>query len=202
MSDESLTWDRVDDEDEIDVEETLSNLEELKAQFAREEAAAKPEAYDVELVSFDRSRKFALIDKIREITGLGFSEANDFVEISPFKAIKRNITPEQTRQISNMISEAGGTVKITKYDKLAELEAQAAEAARYDVELVSYQPEHKIAVIKEIRRITELGLKEVKELVEGVLPQPFKRNIRLNEAHWISLYINKAGGKAAVKKVE
>ena len=56
----------------------------------------------------------------------------------------------------------------------------------------------KIQVIKEVRGITSLGLKEAKELVEGV-PKPIKEGVTQDEANEIKEKIEGAGGQVEVK---
>jgi large subunit ribosomal protein L7/L12 len=56
----------------------------------------------------------------------------------------------------------------------------------------------KIAVIKVVREITGLGLKEAKELVDGA-PSPVKENIKPEEAEEIKNKIEEAGGIVTVK---
>ena len=56
----------------------------------------------------------------------------------------------------------------------------------------------KIQVIKEIRGITGLGLKEAKELVEGA-PKPIKEGVAQDEANEIKEKIEGAGGQVDVK---
>ena len=75
---------------------------------------------------------------------------------------------------------------------------EAAEAKDdFDVILVSFG-DQKIQVIKEIRGITGLGLKEAKELVEGV-PKPIKEGVPKDEADEIQKKIEEAGGQVDVK---
>tara|TARA_B100000315_G_scaffold257534_1_gene306701 strand:+ start:1904 stop:2278 length:375 start_codon:yes stop_codon:yes gene_type:complete len=57
---------------------------------------------------------------------------------------------------------------------------------------------NKIAVIKEIRAITELGLKEAKGLVDSA-PKPVKENVSKEEAEEIKKKIETAGGTAELK---
>ena len=76
--------------------------------------------------------------------------------------------------------------------------AEAAEAKDdFDVILTSFG-DKKIQVIKEIRGITGLGLKEAKELVEGV-PKPIKEGVPKEEAAEIQKKIEEAGGQVDVK---
>ncbi|NNL66570.1 MAG: 50S ribosomal protein L7/L12, partial [Myxococcales bacterium] len=56
----------------------------------------------------------------------------------------------------------------------------------------------KIQVIKEVRGITSLGLKEAKELVEGA-PKPIKEGVPKDEAEEIKKKIEEAGGQADIK---
>ena len=75
--------------------------------------------------------------------------------------------------------------------------AAAAEQTEFNVELISFG-DKKIQVIKEVRAITGLGLKEAKALVEGV-PKALKEGIEKDEAETIKKKIEEAGGQAEVK---
>src|SRR6202041_291089 len=57
----------------------------------------------------------------------------------------------------------------------------------------------KIEVIKEVRAITGLGLKEAKDLVEGA-PKPVKEGVNKDEAEKIKAQLEKAGAKVELKK--
>ena len=57
---------------------------------------------------------------------------------------------------------------------------------------------NKINVIKSVREITALGLKEAKDLVEGA-PKPIKENIGKEEADDIKKKLEAAGAKVEVK---
>jgi len=76
--------------------------------------------------------------------------------------------------------------------------ASAEEKSEFDVVLVEFGG-NKIAVIKEVRAITGLGLKEAKELVEGA-PKPVKEGVSKDEAAEVSKKLEAAG--AAGAKVE
>lgn len=75
--------------------------------------------------------------------------------------------------------------------------APAEEQTEFNVVLTS-AGDKKIQVIKEVRAITSLGLKEAKELVEGA-PQPVKEGISKEEAEEIKTKIEAAGGSAEIK---
>ena len=71
------------------------------------------------------------------------------------------------------------------------------EQTSFDVVLKSIG-EKKIQVIKEVRAITGLGLKEAKDLVEGV-PKPVKEGIEKDEAEKIKEKIEAVGGQVEIK---
>ena len=58
--------------------------------------------------------------------------------------------------------------------------------------------EKKIEVIKEVRAITGLGLKEAKDLVEGA-PKPVKEGVNKDDAAKIKAQLEKAGAKVELK---
>jgi large subunit ribosomal protein L7/L12 len=71
------------------------------------------------------------------------------------------------------------------------------EKTEFDVILTEFGG-NKIAVIKEVRGITALGLKEAKELVESA-PKPVKEGVSKDEAEEISKKLEAAGAKAEIK---
>ena len=73
----------------------------------------------------------------------------------------------------------------------------AEEKSEFDVILSEFGG-NKIAVIKEVRGITGLGLKEAKELVEGA-PKPVKEGVAKEEAEEIAKKLEAAGAKAEIK---
>jgi large subunit ribosomal protein L7/L12 len=75
--------------------------------------------------------------------------------------------------------------------------AAAEEKTEFDVILAS-AGDKKINVIKEVRTITGLGLKEAKDLVEGA-PKPVKEGVPKEEADKIKEALEKAGAKVEVK---
>ena len=71
------------------------------------------------------------------------------------------------------------------------------EKSSFDIEL-SESGANKIAVIKVIREITEMGLKEAKDLVDAA-PKVVKEGVKKEEAEAIKKKIEEAGGKAILK---
>jgi len=75
--------------------------------------------------------------------------------------------------------------------------APAEEKTEFTVVLAA-AGEKKIEVIKEVRVITGLGLKEAKDLVEGA-PKPVKEGVNKDEADKIKAQLEKAGAKVELK---
>ena len=75
--------------------------------------------------------------------------------------------------------------------------APAEEKTEFDVILVT-GGDKKIQVIKEVRAITGLGLKEAKDLVEGA-PKPIKEGVSKDDAAKIKKQIEEAGGQVDIK---
>ena len=75
--------------------------------------------------------------------------------------------------------------------------AAAEEKTEFDVILLS-AGDKKIQVIKEVRAVTGLGLKEAKDLVEGA-PKPVKEGVSKDEAKKIKAQVEAAGGQVDVK---
>jgi large subunit ribosomal protein L7/L12 len=75
--------------------------------------------------------------------------------------------------------------------------APAEEKTDFTVVLAA-AGEKKIEVIKEVRAITGLGLKEAKDLVEGA-PKPVKEGVNKDEAEKIKAQLEKAGAKVELK---
>ena len=75
--------------------------------------------------------------------------------------------------------------------------AAAEEKTEFTVELTDAGAQ-KIGVIKEVRAITGLGLKEAKDLVEGA-PKPVKENVAKDEAEKIKKQLEAAGAKVTIK---
>jgi large subunit ribosomal protein L7/L12 len=75
--------------------------------------------------------------------------------------------------------------------------AAAEEKTEFTVVLIA-AGEKKIEVIKEVRALTSLGLKEAKDLVEGA-PKPVKEGVNKEEADKIKATLEKVGAKVELK---
>jgi len=76
--------------------------------------------------------------------------------------------------------------------------APAEEKTAFDVVLASAPADKKIQIIKVVRELTSLGLKEAKDLVEGA-PKPIKTGVAKEEADTIKKKLEESGAKVEVK---
>ena len=76
--------------------------------------------------------------------------------------------------------------------------AAAEEQTEFNVILKAFDDTKKIAVIKEVRAVTGLGLKEAKDLVEGA-PKPLKEGVSKEDAAKIKEQITAAGGTIEIQ---
>lgn len=121
-----------------------------------------------------------IVDSIAELTALELSELK--------KALEEKFGVEASAPMMGMPMMAGGGGG----------EAAAAEEKdSFDVVLTDAGAS-KLNVIKVVRAITGLGLKEAKDLVDGA-PQPLKEGAGKDEAEDIKKQIEEAGGKVELK---
>jgi large subunit ribosomal protein L7/L12 len=76
--------------------------------------------------------------------------------------------------------------------------AAVEEQTEFNVILKAFDDTKKIAVIKEVRAVTGLGLKEAKDLVEGA-PKPLKEGVSKEDAAKIKEQVSAAGGTVEVQ---
>ena len=106
----------------------------------------------------------------------------------------------EAAELSKMLEEKWGVTAAAPVAvaAVAGSAAPSGEAkTEFDVILAS-GGDNKINVIKEVRTITGLGLKEAKDLVEGA-PKPLKAGVKKDEADKIKAVIEAAGGKVELK---
>jgi large subunit ribosomal protein L7/L12 len=72
------------------------------------------------------------------------------------------------------------------------------EQTEFTVQLDGFDAAKKINVIKIVREITGLGLKEAKDLVEGA-PKPIKENISKDDANKLKAKLEEGGAKVSLK---
>lgn len=114
------------------------------------------------------------------------------------------LTLKEAKGLSDYLKEAhgieaaaGGAVMMAPGGGGGGDDAGAAEQTEFDVVLTGFG-DKKIAIIKEVRGITGLGLKEAKEIVEGV-PSKLKEGVSKEEAEEAKKKIEEAGGTVEIK---
>ena len=111
-----------------------------------------------------------------------------------------SLTVMQAAELAKLLEEKWGVSAAAPAAAAAAPGAAAApveEKTEFDVILLS-SGDKKIQVIKEVRAITGLGLKEAKDLVEAA-PKPVKEGVTKDEAAKIKAQIEAAGGQVDVK---
>ena len=101
---------------------------------------------------------------------------------------------EETFGVDASASFGGGMVMAAAPAAVEEVE----EKTSFDVVLEDVPKDKKIAVLKIVRSLTGLGLKEAKELVEST-PKQIKNGIAKDAAEDIKKQIEEAGGKVSLK---
>ena len=110
------------------------------------------------------------------------------------------LTVMEAAELSKMLEEKWGVSAAASVAAAAPAAADADEAeekVEFDVVLVSYG-EKKINVIKEVRAVTSLGLKEAKDLVEGA-PKTVKEGVKKEEAEEVKKKLESAGATVEIK---
>ena len=113
-----------------------------------------------------------------------------------------NLTVLEAAELSKMLEEKWGVSAAAPVAVAAAGGADAGAAAaeekdEFDV-ILTGAGDKKINVIKEVRAITGLGLKEAKDLVEGA-PQPVKEGVNKDEAAELKTKLEEAGASVEVK---
>ena len=93
---------------------------------------------------------------------------------------------------------AAAPVAVAAAPAAAAAAAPAEEKTEFDVILAGFDAAKKVAVIKEVRGITGLGLIEAKAIVEGA-PKALKEGIAKDEADKIKATLEGAGAKVEIK---
>ena len=113
-----------------------------------------------------------------------------------------SLTVLEAAELSKLLEEKWGVsaaapVAVAAAPGAAGGEPAGEEKTDFDVVLAE-AGSNKIAVIKEVRTITALGLKEAKDLVEGA-PKPLKQGVAKAEAEEMKKTLEAAGAKVELK---
>ena len=123
-------------------------------------------------------------------------------DLSKIVAELSSLTVLEAAELAKMLEEKWGVSAAAAVAVAAAPGAgAAAPAAEEQTEftvVLSAAGDKKIEVIKEVRAITGLGLKEAKDLVEGA-PKPVKEGVAKEEAEKLKAQLEKAGAKVELK---
>ncbi|MCY1056662.1 ribosomal protein L7/L12 [Nannocystis sp. SCPEA4] len=144
---------------------------------------------DVVLVSCG-PMKINIIKVIRDETGLGLKECKDLAE-TPGSVVREGLGSEDAEALREKLVAFGATVE------LREVEGARPGPAHVDVFLRSHGP-NKILVIKEVRALTGLGLKEAKDLVEAA-PRMVQEQVELSTAKRLQAVLVEAGADVELR---
>ena len=154
-------------------------MAEEKAEEKKEDATPTSEAEVTEEEAVEVPAQFKeLVEKIESLTVL---ELADLV-----KVLEKKFGVSAAAPVVVATGGAGG-----------EDEAAVEEKSSFDVELTEIGG-NKISVIKAVREVTELGLKEAKDLVEGA-PQMVKTGVAKEAAEETKAKLEEAGAKVTLK---
>jgi large subunit ribosomal protein L7/L12 len=114
-----------------------------------------------------------------------------------------SLTVLEAAELSKMLEEKWGVSAAAAVAVAAAPGAGGAGAAPVEEQteftvVLAAAGDKKIEVIKEVRAITGLGLKEAKDLVEGA-PKPVKEGVNKEEADKLKAQLEKAGAKVELK---
>mmetsp|Transcript_245 Transcript_245/g.521 ORF Transcript_245/g.521 Transcript_245/m.521 type:complete len:206 (-) Transcript_245:183-800(-) len=155
--------------------------------------AATPEDVDPDVADFDKpqvrtvgsEKVFRIAD---EVLNLSMLEAHDLMEILKERL---GITDAMMNGFGSAPAAGGGGG--------AEAAAPAAEEKTdFDIKLEGFDASSKIKLIKEIRGVTDLGLKEAKELVESA-PCVIKKGLKKEDAEAVLEKLKAVGGTVVME---
>lgn len=117
--------------------------------------------------------------------------------------VKDFIKNSSVMEIANLVKELEQELGVSAAAPVAVAAAQAGPAAAQEEQtefnaILTAAGEKKIQVIKVVRELTSLGLKEAKDLVDGA-PKPIKEGVAKAEAETIKKKIEEVGGKVEIK---
>jgi len=128
------------------------------------------------------------------------STTNDIIEklktLTLLEAAELVSKIEETFNVDASAPSGGGMVMMTSGG--GDAAAAVEEKTSFDVILQDVDAAKRVAVLKVIRSLTSLGLKEAKDLTSS-LPKPIKEGVSKEEAEAAKKELEEAGGKVTIK---
>jgi len=168
------------DAEEKKVEETT----EAPAEETKEEAAPAEEAPAADAAADDAGEEVEVPEKfkklVEEVENMSVLELNELVKV-----------------LEKKFGVSAAAVAVAAPGAAGAAGGEEEEKSAFTVELTDAGAQ-KIAVIKVVKEVLGLGLKEAKELVDGA-PSPLKENVAKEEAEEIKTKVEEAGGSVELK---
>nr|YP_009293750.1 ribosomal protein L12 [Rhodymenia pseudopalmata]AOM64432.1 ribosomal protein L12 [Rhodymenia pseudopalmata] len=121
----------------------------------------------------------------------------DLKSLTLLEAVELVKQIEETFEVDASVSQGPGVVMMSAADNLSTSD-NAQEQTEFDVILEEFPAAKKITILKVVRSITGLGLKEAKDLVESA-PKSLKESVSKDDAELIKAQLEEAGAKVTVK---
>jgi large subunit ribosomal protein L7/L12 len=125
---------------------------------------------------------------------------SDMADLSKIVDQLSSLTVLEAAELAKLLEEKWGVsaaAAVAAAGPAAAAAAPVEEKTEFTVVLAA-AGDKKIEVIKEVRALTGLGLKEAKDLVEGA-PKPVKEGVNKEEAEKVKAQLEKAGAKVELK---
>jgi large subunit ribosomal protein L7/L12 len=125
---------------------------------------------------------------------------SDMADLSKIVDELSGLTVLEAAELAKLLEEKWGVsaaAAVAAAGPAAAAAAPVEEKTEFTVVLAA-AGDKKIEVIKEVRALTGLGLKEAKDLVEGA-PKPVKEGVNKEEAEKVKAQLEKAGAKVELK---
>mmetsp|Transcript_85685 Transcript_85685/g.228449 ORF Transcript_85685/g.228449 Transcript_85685/m.228449 type:complete len:209 (+) Transcript_85685:133-759(+) len=170
--------------------------------FQRAEAAeAKKKPFDnnddsMSVITGKTPKK--IVDLVDQIVALNMVEVTELVELLKVKLNLQGVPLGGAMMMPGAgMAPAGGAAAPAGGAPAAEKKEEKKEKTEFTLKLDSFNAADKLKVIKEIRTITGLGLKESKDMVEGA-PKVVKEGLTKEDADKFKKVLEEAGGKVSI----
>lgn len=147
--------------------EAQEKIKELEARLSSMESQQTVESdlYDVILVSSGQ-QKLAVVKSVKELTGLGLKEAKDLVDSTPNVILVSGVDQSTAASFIQELREIGAVVEMRHSNSSKQILKQSPNGKSYRV-LLHSSGNQKLAVVKLVKELTGIGLKEAKDLVDS-----------------------------------
>jgi large subunit ribosomal protein L7/L12 len=153
--------------------------------------------FQVELLPGSEVRqKVALIKEVRRFTGFGLAEAKRFVETLP-QPVGRYPDRAAADVVAAQLAAVDGITRVVPVEGPV---AQPGDAGGFQVTLLGFDPQAKIAILRAVRELTGWGLAEAKAFAEAA-PRPLPPSPDLAAAEAAAAHLTRAGARVSVGPV-